>query len=50
MIGEDSSARPFGGLSRDEIARHFGVSLTTAERRRRLARAWLFRYFQGNAA
>src|SRR5262245_4194116 len=33
--------RFFGGLSHAEIARAFGVSLPTIERRWRLARAWL---------
>ena len=33
--------RFFGGLSHEEIARELGVSLTTIERRWRLARAWL---------
>jgi RNA polymerase sigma factor (TIGR02999 family) len=33
--------RFFGGLSHGEIARAFGVSLPTIERRWRLARAWL---------
>lgn len=35
--------RVFGGLTQDELAVHFGVSLATIERRWRLARAWLVR-------
>jgi RNA polymerase sigma factor (TIGR02999 family) len=42
--------RFFGGMTHDEIASYLGVSLTTVERRWRLARAWLYRHLQSAAA
>lgn len=39
--------RFFGGMTHDEIASYLGVSLTTVERRWRLARAWLYRRLAG---
>lgn len=35
--------RFFGGMTHEEIASYFGISLATVERRWRLARAWLYR-------
>lgn len=40
--------RFFCGLTHDEIASHLGLSLATVERRWRLARAWLYRYLEGD--
>jgi RNA polymerase sigma factor (sigma-70 family) len=35
--------RFFGGMTHEEIASYFGISVATVERRWRLARAWLYR-------
>ena len=39
--------RFFGGMSLPEIAQHFGISMSTAERRWRYARAWLYTAMAG---
>ena len=39
--------RFFGGMTHEEIARYLGISLSTVERRWRLARAWLYRHLKG---
>jgi RNA polymerase sigma factor (TIGR02999 family) len=38
--------RFFGGMTHEEIASYFGISLATVERRWRLARAWLYRHLK----
>lgn len=43
-LSELVELRFFGGMTHDEIARYLGTSLTTVERRWRLARAWLYRH------
>ena len=40
--------RYFGGLTSDQIAEVFGVSVPTVTRRWRMARAWLYRYLTGD--
>jgi len=42
--------RFFGGMTHEEIASYFGISLATVERRWRLARAWLYRRLKDAAA
>jgi len=42
------SLRYFAGLTMNEVADVLGVSLTTAERRWRFARAWLKRAMEGD--
>lgn len=49
-LGELVELRFFGGMTHDEIARYLGTSLTTVERRWRLARAWLYRHLTSTTA
>lgn len=49
-LSELVELRFFGGMTHDEIARYLGTSLTTVERRWRLARAWLYRHLTSATA
>jgi RNA polymerase sigma factor (TIGR02999 family) len=49
-LSELVELRFFGGMTHDEIARYLGISLTTVERRWRLARAWLYRHLTSTSA
>lgn len=49
-LSELVELRFFGGMTQDEVASYLAISVTTVERRWRLARAWLYRHLTSATA